>query len=49
MDKLLSQEAKFQSLSQRDCSFVFLADVLPKAFGETVALHAVLLLSSESF
>jgi hypothetical protein len=50
MDELLSQEAKFQSFSQQDCSFVFLADVfLPKAFGETVALHAVLLLSSESF
>jgi hypothetical protein len=34
MDELLSQEAKFQSFRQEDCSFVFLADVLPKALGE---------------
>jgi hypothetical protein len=41
MDKLLSQEPKVQSFSQQDCSFVFLADVLPKALGETMVLHAV--------
>ncbi len=59
----------FRVSAKQDCSFVFLADVLPKALGEiylwskvvcfvlfchakisqTMALHAVLLVSSESF
>jgi hypothetical protein len=34
MDKLLSQEAKFQNFSKQDCSFVLMVDVLPKALGE---------------
>lgn len=69
MDKLLSQQAKFQNFSKQDCSFVLMVDVLPKALGEiylwskilcfvgcchakisqTMAFHAVLLVSFESF